>query len=84
MLVYFAISLILIKTLVLYFAGRKDSGRRKESGRERAQGRAAGQVRVPDQDRTEGGSHREHQVTIFFIRSAFVFRQLITSYYVSA
>ena len=47
------------------FAGRKDSGRRKESGRERAQGRAAGQVRVPDQDRTEGGSHREHQVTIF-------------------
>ena len=63
------------------FAGRKDSGRRKESGRERAQGRAAGQVRVPDQDRTEGGSHREHQVTIFL---SFVFRQLVPSYYVSA
>ena len=32
-------------------------------------GRAAGQVRVPDQDRTEGGSYREHQVavTCFFI-----------------
>jgi hypothetical protein len=37
-------------------------------------GRAAGQVRVPDQDRTEGGSYREHQVALtcfFYYLSSF-------------